>query len=430
MKLNYKRTFLVGLAFMSISAFWQLYDSIIPLMLKNTFGLGDTLAGGIMALDNILALFLLPLFGTLSDRVDTPIGKRMPFVLVGTGVTVLAMVCLPIADNLTNLPLFMSVLFVTLLAVSVYRSPAVALMPDVTPPALRSKANAVINLMGALGAVLALVLIRVLVPEGDRPDYMPIFGLVAGVMVVATLVLFATIKEKKLASEMQAMQASGEGTHQTDSANQGTGVKGLAPAVRRSLICLLLSVFFWFMAYNAVTTAFSKYAQEVLGMEGGKFASSLLVATIVAVVAFIPVGIFASNLGRKRTILFGVALMFVGFTAAFFFTSYHPAVNILLGLVGLGWAAINVNSYPMVVEMAKGSDIGKFTGYYYTFSMSGQIITPVLSGAFLEYVGYRTLFPYAAIFMLLACLTMTQVKHGDHKPLLPKDKLEMLDVGD
>ena len=165
-------------------------------------------------------------------------------------------------------------------------------------------------------------------------------------------------------------------------------------------------------------------------MEGNKFASSLLVATITAIIAFIPVGIFASNMGRKRTILFGVALMFVGFTAAFFFTSDHWSMNILLGLVGLGWAAINVNSYPMVVEMAKGSDIGRFTGYYYTFSMAGQIVTPVLSGAFLEYVGYRTLFPYAAVFMLLALFTMIQVKHGDHKPLLPKDKLEILDVGD
>jgi MFS family permease len=415
---------------MSISAFWQLYDSIIPLILKNTFELGDTWAGAIMALDNIFALFMLPLFGTLSDRVDTPIGKRMPFILVGTGVTVVAMICLPIADNSANLTLFMSVLFVTLLAVSVYRSPAVALMPDVTPPPLRSKANAVINLMGALGAVVALVLIRIMVPEGDCPNYLPIFSLVAGVMAVATLILFATIKEKKLAAEMRALAAERDGVREGRPADQGAGAKGLPRDVRRSLICLLLSVFLWFMAYNAVTTAFSKYAQEVLGMEGGKFASSLLVATITAIIAFIPVGIFASNMGRKRTILFGVALMFVGFTAAFFFTSDHWSMNILLGLVGLGWAAINVNSYPMVVEMAKGSDIGRFTGYYYTFSMAGQIVTPVLSGAFLEYVGYRTLFPYAAVFMLLALFTMIQVKHGDHKPLLPKDKLEILDVGD
>jgi len=429
MKLNYKQTFLVGLAFMSIQAFWELYNKIIPLILQRTFILGDTLAGAIMALDNVFAVVLLPLFGTLSDRVDTPIGRRMPFILVGTALTVAAMILLPVADNLANLPMFMSVLLVTLVAVCLYRSPAVALMPDVTPPPLRSKANAIINLMGAGGAAVALVLMRMLVPEGDKPNYLPLFGLVAGIMVAAVAVLFASIKEKKLAAEMRAAYPE-TGSDTGANAVKGTGVKGLPRDVRRSLIYLLLSVFFWYAAYNAVETAFSKYAQNALGLEGGKFAESLLVAMVSAVVGFIPVAVFANRIGRKRTVLFGVALMFVGFAAAFFYTTYHPSMNILLGMVGLGWAAINVNSYPMVVDMAKGSDIGKFTGYYYFFVMSAQIITPVLSGAFLEFVGYRTLFPYAAVFMLLAFLSMTQVRHGDHRPSLPKDKLELLDVGD
>jgi MFS family permease len=430
MKLNYKQTFLVGLAFLSIQAFWELYNKIIPLILQRTFVLGDTLAGAIMALDNIFAVLLLPLFGTLSDRVDTPIGRRMPFILVGTVVTVAAMILLPIADNLGNLPMFMSVLLVTLVAVCLYRSPAVALMPDVTPPPLRSKANAVINLMGALGAAVALVLMRVLVPEGGKPNYLPLFGLVAGIMVAAVAVLFVSIKEKKLAAEVRAAYPDAGSDIQDSAGSRGTGVKGLPRDVRRSLIFLLLSVFFWYAAYNAVETAFSKYAQNTLGLEGGKFAESLLVAMVSAVVGFIPVALFANKIGRKRTVMFGVALMFAGFAAAFFYTTFHSSMNILLGMVGLGWAAINVNSYPMVVDMAKGSDIGRFTGYYYFFVMSAQIVTPILSGAFLEFIGYRTLFPYAAVFMLLAFLTMTQVKHGDHKPMLPKDKLELLDVGD
>lgn len=426
MKLNYRQTFLVGLAFMAISTFWQLYDNIIPLMLKNTFGLGDTLAGGIMALDNILALFMLPFFGALSDRIDTPLGKRMPFILVGTALTVVAMLFLPLSDNIGSLPLFMTALFFTLLAISTYRSPAVALMPDITPAALRSKANAVINLMGALGVVIALVFIRILVPEGVKPNYFPIFALVAGVMVVATLVLFATVKEKKLTAELQKLESESNST--IDSQEQT--VTAMPKAVRRSLILLLMSVFFWYMAYNGVMTSFSKYAQDVLGLAGGEFANVLLVATVTAVLSFIPVGLFACNWGRKRTILLGIVVMFTAFSAAYFFTSYHPLMNILLGLVGFGWAAINVNSYPMVVEMAHGASIGKFTGYYYTFSMAGQIVTPVLSGAFLEHVGYWTLFPYAAVFMALAFCTMLLVKHGDHKPRLPQDKLEMLDVGD
>lgn len=204
MKLNYRRTFLVGLAFMAISTFWQLYDNIIPLILKNTFGLGDTLAGGIMALDNIFALIMLPFFGALSDRIDTPIGRRMPFILFGTALTVVAMLFLPLSDKIGSLPMFMAALFVTLFAISTYRSPAVALMPDITPPPLRSKANAVINLMGALGVVAALVSIRLLVPEGPHPNYLPVFAVIAGFMVLATVVLFLTIKEKKLTAEIKA----------------------------------------------------------------------------------------------------------------------------------------------------------------------------------------------------------------------------------
>ena len=428
MKLNYRRTFLVGLAFMAISTFWQLYDNIIPLILKNTFGLGDTLAGGIMALDNIFALIMLPFFGALSDRIDTPIGRRMPFILFGTALTVVAMLFLPLSDKIGSLPMFMAALFVTLFAISTYRSPAVALMPDITPPPLRSKANAVINLMGALGVVAALVSIRLLVPEGPHPNYLPVFAVIEGFMVLATVVLFLTIKEKKLTAEIKA------GDPEPSAATEKSAAKGssagMTKPVRRSLIFLLSSVFLWFMAYNGVMTAFSKYAQEVLGLAGGAFANVLLVATVTAVISFIPVGLFASRLGRKRTILFGIIVMFIAFVGGCFFKSYSPLMNILLGMVGLGWAAINVNSYPMVVEMADGANIGRFTGYYYTFSMAGQIVTPVLSGAFLEHIGYWTLFPYAAVFMLLAFCTMMMVKHGDHRPLLPEDKLELLDVVD
>ncbi|NMB02174.1 MAG: SLC45 family MFS transporter [Firmicutes bacterium] len=423
MKLNYRRTFFIGLAFMSISAFWQVYDSIIPLILKHTFEIGDTLAGVVMALDNVLALFMLPLFGALSDRVDTQIGKRMPFILGGTAVAVLSMILVPVADNIVSLPLFVMVLLVALVAMSTYRSPAVALMPDVTPKPLRSQANGIINLMGALGAVFSLVLISALVPKSGKPDYLPVFALVAAFMVTSVIILFFTIREKKIAAEM-------EGYEETDEEGKVQGSAKMEPEVRRSFWLILASIFSWFFAYNAVTTAFSKYAQDYLGIAGGGFANSLMLATVAAVIAFIPAGIIASKIGRKRTIMAGISLLTICFAIASRFTSFSPLLNVLLVLIGFGWAAINVNSYPMVVEMAKGSDVGKFTGYYYTASMSAQILTPVLSGFFMEYVGYHSLFPYATIFMIVAFITMSQVKHGDSRGAAPQSKLEFLDVED
>ena len=191
-----------------------------------------------------------------------------------------------------------------------------------------------------------------------------------------------------------------------------------------------MSIFFFFFAYNAVTTAFSKYAQDFLGIKGGGFAANFLIATVAAIISYIPIGMIASRVGRRKTILAGIVMMFVSFAAASFFTGYSPLLTVLLVIIGSGWAAINVNSYPMVVEMSKGSDVGKYTGYYYTFSMTAQVLTPIVSGALLEHVSYRTLFPYAAFFMVLAFCTMLMVRHGDSKPVTPKDKLEMLDVGD
>ena len=424
-QLNYKRTFFIGLAFLSISAFWQMYDSLVPLILKNTFEIGDTLAGVIMAADNVLALFMLPLFGALSDRVRTPIGKRMPFIIGGTAAAVIAMLLIPIADNLVNLRMFVIVLFLTLVAMSTYRSPAVALMPDVTPKPLRSKANGVINLMGAVGAIISLVAMSVLIPDAGKPDYLPIFAIVAGLMVVAVVVLVNTVKENKLVEEMERLQGHGE-----ESKGEGTAEdKPLPQDVRRSLLFILASIFLWFMAYNAVTTAWSKYAQTVLGLAGGGFANSLLLATAAAVLTFIPSGLIATRIGRKRTILTGIVLLFLSFAVAFTFTAYHPAINVLLVVIGVGWALINVNSYPMVVEMAKGSDVGKFTGTTTPFPWQGRLL-PILSGALLEYISYRTLFPYAALFAALAFLTMSRVHHGDSRPAAHKDRLEYLNVED
>ncbi len=431
-KLNYGRTFLIGLAFMSICSFWQVYDNIIPLMLKNTFGLGETITGVIMALDNVLAIFLLPVFGTLSDKVDTRLGKRTPFIMVGTVLAIVFMLFLPFADKVKNLPLFVGALFGVLISMGLYRSPAVALMPDLTPNRLRSRANAVINLLGAVGGVYSLIMIKVLIGKESRPDYQPLFISIAAIMVVAVLILVLTIREKKIAALVAKEEAAIEDDKAENREKNKEEKKAtkLAPEVKRSMIFLLASIFLWFTAYNAVTTAFSRYTVEVWKLEGGGFADCLMVATVAAILSYIPIGQLSSRIGRKKTILAGVIVMASCYLFAVFATEYSPVINVAFALIGVAWAAINVNSYPMIVAMSEGADIGKFTGTYYTFSMAAQIVTPILSGFLLENVSYRTLFPYAVVFSCLAFITMTQVKHGDVKPLKKDSLLEHFDVED
>ena len=272
MKLNYKRTVLIGMAFLSICAFWQMYDNIIPLILKNTFHLGETVTGAIMAADNILALFLLPLFGSFSDRIDTPIGKRMPFILTGTGCAFVFLLLLPVADKQGSLPLFIIALFLVLVSMGLYRSPAVALMPDLTPKPLRSKGNAVINLMGAVGGVYALIMISLLVGSGTTPDYFPLFLSIGLLMLFSIAVLYFTIPEKKLRAQINIEK-------ETDR-NKPSATSNLPSEVKRSLFFILLSVALWYIAYNAVTTAFSRYATHVWGLENGGYANCLMVATV------------------------------------------------------------------------------------------------------------------------------------------------------
>ena len=428
MKLNYRRTVLIGLAFLTISAFWQMYDNVIPLILKNSFGLGETATGAIMAADNVLALFLLPIFGSLSDKVDTPIGKRMPFILGGTALAVLFLMMVPFADQARNLTLFVTSLLGLLIAMGLYRSPAVALMPDLTPKPLRSAGNAVINLMGAVGGVYTLIMIKVMVGPGETPNYYPLFISIGALMVIGVGILFLTIKEKKLSAEIAKEHETY--ASETDTEILRTENASLPKEVMRSLNFILLSIALWFTAYNAVTTAFSRYATHVWGLENGGYADCLMVATVTAINSYIPIGSLSGKIGRKKTIQLGVILLIACYAGAGMFNSYHAVMNVFFGVIGFAWAAINVNSLPMVVEMSNAGDVGKYTGLYYTFSMSAQVITPILSGYLLEHVSYRTLFPYAVVFSALAFVTMSMVKHGDSKPMAKKSMLENFDVED
>ena len=443
MKLKTGQTIRVGFAFLSICAFWQMYNSVIPLMLTNTFHMNETISGVIMAMDNILALFLLPLFGGISDRCTSRLGKRKPFILIGTLFAAGLMLLIPVLDNSyfrsprTSLTImFVAILGLLLVAMGTYRSPAVALMPDVTPKPLRSKANAIINLMGALGGIIYLLITTVLYSEKrtagmEHVNYAPLFLIVAGIMLAGMLIVMLTVNEVKLNKEMTEYEA----LHPEENlvVEDESGKQKLPADVRRSLSFLLISIALWFIAYNGIETWFTTYASRMWNMSLGSASLCLTIATVGAIISYIPAGSIAGRIGRKKTIYSGIIMMFTAFFAGFVYTGisdhFHPVLYVLFVLIGAGWGCINVNSLPMVVEMCKGSDIGRFTGLYYTFSMSAQIVTPIAAGWLMNHISYTTLFPYGAIFMALAFLTMHLVKHGDSKEITKKG-LEAFDVDD
>lgn len=439
MKLDTKRTVLVGFAFLSICAFWQMYDNLVPLILTNTFHLNETISGAIMAADNVMALFLLPLFGGLSDKCTSRLGRRRPFILFGTLAAMCLMLLLPLfADSYHAAPgggkiaLFICVLGLLLVAMGTYRSPAVALMPDITPKPLRSKANAIINLMGAVGGILYLLITTFLyhVKSETYVSFFPLFAIVAGIMAAALAVVMFFVNEPELVKKQQEYERK----HPEDDLTEHTAQGDTLPAdVKKSLTFLLVSISLWFVGYNGVSTWFSVYAENIWGMSLGQANTCLTIATGGAILSYIPIGTVASRIGRRKTIRFGTLLLSGSFLAAFLLTmaleGFSPVLYLLFLLVGLAWASINVNSLPMVVEMCKGSEVGKFTGLYYTFSMSAQIITPIVAGWLLRNVSYRALFPYAAFFVFASFLTMGFVRHGDNK-VPAKKGLEAYDVED
>lgn len=444
MKLNTKSTVLIGFAFLSISAFWQMYDSLVPLILSRTFNIGETFSGIIMAADNILALFLLPLFGSISDRCNSRLGRRRPFILIGTLIACALLVLLPIIDNSYffqpapyKILFFIIILGLLLITMGTYRSPAVALMPDVTPKPLRSKGNAIINLMGAIGGIVYLIITSILYSEArvgglSHIDYLPVFIIVAVIMLISLFIIMSFVDEPRLRAK-QIEYEMGHPEQQLTITNKDTQKTIMPKDVRRSLIFILLSVALWFIGYNAITTWFTTYATEVWGMATGRATLCLTIATAGAIISYIPVGIIASKIGRKKTIIFGVALLSLSFLAAFLYTilinHFSPILYLLFALVGVAWASINVNSLPMVVEMCSEKDVGKFTGLYYTFSMAAQTITPILSGSLYQYVSPKALFLYSAVFSAFAFITMQFVKHGDNK-ITAKTSLEAFNIDD
>ena len=467
MKLNYKRVILVGMAFFLISAFWQAYDAIIPLILTNHFGLPQTISGAVMSIDNILAVFMLPLFGALSDKVHTKMGKRTPFILIGTLIATVSFVALTLIDNYqlaqvvaagvpaleqgtmadaefaeavrkatveltvaNPLPFvgFIATLLVVLVAMATFRSPAVALMPDVTVKPLRSKANAVINLTGTAGGIIVLALGMVFATS--KNTYMQYTGYVVAVvsvMLVGLIVFMLTVKEPKWAAEME-QDSVRYGLE--EAATEDVPKRKLAKAELISLLLILASVALWYIGYNSITSKYSVYATNILGFD---FNLTMIVAQAAAIVSYIPVGIISSKIGRRKAILGGIIMLAIAFLIGHFIEPTTPAwiMYPIFSLAGIGWATINVNSFPMVVELASGGDVGKYTGYYYTASMSAQIVAPIASGALYDLIGMRKVFfLFGCVFVLFSFITMFFVKHGDSKIIEKKSALELLDVDD
>ena len=521
MKLNNKRTILVGFAFFLICAFWQIYDVTIAMTLTSKFGLSQTVSGIVMALDNILALFMLPLFGGISDRCKSKSGRRTPFVRAGTIFAVVFLMLLSFADNaqLKNIEayskvndpatmeriydeqkdallqtpegveyklsdlytreefaalttesktternafgrevevnlytrhvvparhacaagvtaenpmtvvIFLGILLLLLISMATFRTPAVALMPDVTLKPLRSKANAIINLMGNTGGIIVLGLgyvLKITMVENAYMSYTGIYAVVGGIMLSALIIFLLTVKEPQWAAQMQK-ESIALGLDKDEAPTQ-KGNKKLSRAEIRSLVFLIASIMLWFFGYNAVTSKYTVYAQNVLDKDA---TTTLMLANVAAIISYLPVGLVASKIGRKKTILAGVAMLFTAFFAGCFMTASTPnwIMTCMFCLAGIAWATINVNSFPMVVEMCSGADVGKYTGFYYTASMSAQSLTPTISGIFMDKVAMTSLFPYSAIFVGLAFFTMLMVKHGDSKVEARKGP-EALDIDD
>lgn len=419
MKLNTKQTILIGFSFMSILCFWQFYDQVIPFLLENKFGLKTFTANAIMSIDNVLAIFMLPLFGTISDRTNTRLGKRTPYILFGTICAVILMGVMAYFVNIINFTGFIISLILLLIVMAIYRTPAVAYMPDVTPKPLRSKANAIINLIGYLGGIFATVAMMFMLKSKKTADgtsiyteeqsFVPIFIVIALFMIISVLVMVFSVNENRAVKEANIEKEQEETSKHHEKLDKSKFA---------SLVLILISVFLWYAAYNSVTTAFSRYCVNIWNTDLGTSSGYLLVATVVAIASFVPLGFLSNKIGRKKTVIIGVIMMAVSYFAAFFIKTQTPVMYLIFGVVGIGWAAINVNSFPMVVELSNASNIGKYTGYYYTFSMAAQIATPLLSGFIIDNLGlgYKVLFPYATAFMVLAFITMLFVKHGDSKP--------------
>ncbi len=412
MKLNYKQTFLIGFGFFATSIAWSIYNGYVPPML-NQLGISSTLVGFIMSIDNIFGVVFQPTFGALSDRTCTRFGRRMPFIFIGIPLCAALFALVPSMSG--QLWTLMATVIAFNFIMSTWRAPVVALMPDLTPAPLRSKANGIINLMGGVGSLIAFVIGGQLANmAGDGAP----FYLSSIVMLAALLVLVFFVREPSLAPRAELWQGQDDKPVPKKEEEHFT----LSRGEKISLGLMLAAIFFWFAGYNAVETFYTLYATSTLHMASGELVSTGSATMLLAFfsVSFIavalPAGILGGKIGRRRTILIGL----VGVTALFipmFFVKDLMMLRVLLLLGGAFWAFVNINSLPMVVELAGHARIGTFTGYYYVASFSAAIVSPILFGFIHDLTkNYSLIFIYAAVAFVLAIACMAFVRHGESAP--------------
>ena len=441
LKLNYKRTFLIGFAFFGILLLWQVYDSWCPTFLTDIFArrmygissaelkAGDPekilrvqwLVGIIMACDNLAALILLPIFGNLSDRTATPIGKRMPYILTGTFVAAVAFPFIPLFFHANNIAGMVAMMVIVLIFMMMYRNPAVALMPDITPKPLRAKANGIINIMGYLGGAFATVLgiflkLSDYINAADEARKVWIielpFIIASILMVISALVLFFTIKENKIAAEIKDEMAEGERFAAIE--NPVEDDKPMSPANKKMLLAILAAEFLWFMSDNAIGTYIGNYVIYYLQSVSSATMILTIIGGLASVIGFATAGSIADKIGRKWTISCGLAITFLALIIMCFVApthnvtgangefSYPKLLFAVWAIKGFGMALVHNCSFPMVVELSSSKTIGKFTGFYYAASMSAQTVTPILLGLVFNMTRkWRVLSIYSAI--LTAC---------------------------
>jgi maltose/moltooligosaccharide transporter len=420
MKFSYGKIFLLGFGFFGVSVIWGVYNAFVPIFLANKFHLTPAVIGFFMTLDNIAALFIQPPVGAWSDRLRTPIGRRLPFILVGAPITALAFGFIPLASVL---PLFVACTSTLLLSAALWRTPVVALMPDITPSEKRSQANGIINFMGGIGTIIALQTGGMLYKLSPAFP----FWLGSALVVVAALIVFLFISEPKDYAETNETQPGMiESLQEVLNDEEKSGAR------------ILVAIFFWFLGYSAVETFFTLYAQEHLGIDPGDGATLLSVFPLFFVLFAIPSGVIAGRMGRRVAILFGLFLvsvvlaLFYILPAGTLLTPISPLslvgiplteggprmltmAGLLLSFGGIGWAFVNINSLPMVVELTTVARLGTFTGLYYLFSTLSAIVGPNVNGWAIQLTGnnYNVIMLIAPFFLLTAFVLMLGVRRGE-----------------
>jgi len=414
------KLFVLGFGFFGVSIIWPLYNAYVPIFLQETFLLSAFLTGVVMTIDNIFAIFMLPIIGSMSDQTRTKIGRRMPYILLGAPLAAIFFALIPIMRNTEKLFLMMFIIILMNFFMALFRSPVIALMPDITPPKKRSQANGVINFMGGLGALLAYFAGK---PLYDANNNYPFFA-GAILLLISSILVVTLIKEDK----QYTVKIISENKNQNNTAKRGmqelmVNLKDVFASKEKSLLFMLLSILMWFIAFNALETFFTSYAQFHVGVAASTGTLILGVFSLTFMITAIPAGFLGSKIGRKKTIFIGITILILIVLSTYLFGNmemnesnrdlFVKIMFVLFPIGGIGWALINVNSLPMIVDMTTNEKSGGYTGLYYFFSMAANIIAPPVAGLFVDVFSYSSLMIFTIVFFIFAGITMTRVKRGE-----------------